>query len=122
MTTTDTITPKSLLTRAADIIEERGWYQGSWTGNGGCVCTWGALNVALAEAADLVDDEAPKPPDPDYVPGDLYNVYASAEMTLANAIIDASCDTGMGIAEWNDAPGRTKSEVQDLLRRAAGGA
>lgn len=116
---TDTTTPQALLTRAADIIEERGWYQGSWAGNDGCVCAWGALNIAIAEAAGLVNDEAAKPPDPDFFPGDLYNAHAEAELVLSRTINRAANDTYVGIEKWNDEPGRTKEEVQAMLRRAA---
>jgi hypothetical protein len=122
---TEPTTPQALLARAAEVITERGWYQGSWTNDEGCVCTWGALNVAAAEAAGLdLDAEAPKPPDPDFFPARLYNVYVAAEMDLLNAISGGRDDVDgcRGIAEWNDTPGRTQDEVQDLLRCAAGGA
>lgn len=116
MTTTDTITPQALLNRAAALLDERGWYQGSWTGNDGCLCAWGALNVAAAEASgEAPSDEDPKPPDDEFTDASLYAAYQRAVRKFESVIrtYDIAC--------WNDSPERTKDEVQAMLRRAAGG-
>lgn len=109
---TDTITPQSLLKRAAAIITERGWYQGHYIDDQGqCVCPLGALHIAYAEALGLRNPARhvgswPEGSRPDPL------------QEAVNGLQD-SISTRDWVADWNDAPGRTKEDVLSALRAAA---
>lgn len=110
--TTEPTTPQALLNRAADILDERGWHQGDFADSDDrCVCLIGAINLAYAEAEGL-----PLLATGDHIGYDDYNE------AYGDAIVRVYAATGEAFATaWNDAPGRTKDEVQEMLRRAAGG-
>lgn len=113
--TTTIPTPEALLTRAADILDERGWFQGGFVGPGGCVCVGGAINIAAAEAAGVEIDRAAI--NGSGLPEKAWDAREKAWSVLRRSIRTASGDIGVGT--WNDKPNRTKPEVQAALRRAA---
>lgn len=84
-----TATLRQVRDTAARIIESNGWFQGGYHGPGGNVC---AL-AALYEACDRLDVE------------DQVELIKSWKPW-----------TGFNIVAFNDAPGRTKAEVLQLLR------
>lgn len=93
-----------ILDRAADHIDRVGWHQGSLYDNSelafpSCpVCALGAINVALHGEPTFPLDGA-----------DPHDV--------ADAVLDT---LGIeGLADWNDAPGRTQAEVTAALRDTA---
>lgn len=101
-------TPRSLLLRAADILDERGWTQGDFVAADGCVCALGAVHLASNEIAGI-------PCRATFATGDLYEQALDRIYAIVGGLGSG------GIAVWNDEDGRTKDEVQDMLRRAAGG-
>jgi len=114
-------TPQALLKRAADVIDKRGWHQGGYTNDTGCVCTLGALRVAAAG----VPDDAPywdvqsaaldlpgRFDDPDHDEVDRAAVALEDYFGRHNIL-------GWDVADWNDNPERTKDEVTAALRAAA---
>lgn len=96
-----------VLNRAADLIEEHGWGQGSpaMLGEGG-LCAMGALGLATwGEVTDRYEAIH----------------HCPAGQAVANYIGD---QPGLlsghdRIWDWNDKPGRTASEVIEVLRAAA---
>lgn len=108
---TDTITPQALLDRAADIITERGWYQGHFIDEEGrCVCALGALNLAYAEAAGV---------DASVNGGAWHGWPGPKPLNLAVDALQAATGQEDWIAEWNDDEDRTEAEVVAALRAAA---
>ncbi|AXQ68892.1 hypothetical protein HOU00_gp233 [Caulobacter phage CcrPW] len=102
----------NVLNKAADLIEERGWFQGNLRDdNDKRLCA----NMALAEAAEI------------RLQGDVstrYTLYTQAQLVLLKHLsITILWDRVKGslIIEWNDAPGRTLSEVATTMRDAAKG-
>ena len=102
-----------ILNRAADIVSQPGaWTQGrtardkdgaavaSHTPEAVCFCAIGAINRAAFEAST------------DWAGSDL--AYAMLSRQLRSDMPEA-----LGVATWNDTPGRTQDEVANLLRRAA---
>ena len=81
------------LRRAAEIIEERGWWQGiNGIGPKGQVCVLRAINVSA---------------------GDRPKTFVKSIIRLETWL------NRLGIAKWNDHPDRTKDEVLKALREAA---
>jgi hypothetical protein len=80
-----------MLLRAADYIEEHGWCQSRVMDKEGRVCLLGAILYVGGTGLDFM----PR--------------------------VEKAAGIGQGglIACWNNAPGRTKQEVVDVLRRAA---
>jgi hypothetical protein len=105
-------TPQQLLTRAAEILDERGWFQGWYIRDDGCVCAVGAVNLAASEADgnEALDLDAESEWD---------NISTSVRWARENALEALRGAVDGSIVEWNDKPGRTKDEVQAILRRAA---
>lgn len=89
------------LQHAADLIEKKGWIQGSYGDHVHGFCSIGALNTVA---------------DPD--------VYYQATQRLAITVPEEFCrrlkPSIQRIIEYNDTPGRTKEEVLQLFRKAAG--
>lgn len=81
-----------VLTRAAQLIRERGWIQGDFDDASGAVCLWGAVRTA---SHDLGGETA----------------ELDAMDVLRRRIGDADVSAPM----WNDARGRTIDEVLRLL-------
>jgi hypothetical protein len=94
-----------ILTKAANIIGERGWFQGaSVDPDGTGVCAVGAMRVAVG-LNPLPDD---------YVPADEEDVdHASEEFVQWLGIY------AMSVVDWNDSPRRTKEQVITALRECA---
>lgn len=102
-------TPEEVLLEAADYLENRGWTRGVYADENGCLCLAGALNLATIGRA------APYP----------YSSITDQQWALARQVTDlieerCGIESGPALAEWNDAPDRTRSEVVSMLRRAAG--
>ncbi len=92
---------KALLLKAAELVEERGHNQGWYEGDNGSLCILGALEVASGEEP-----------------------FSMSEILLP---LHHGCGLAhdlrpfaLGVIRWNDAPGRTKAEVVQALRNAAG--
>lgn len=92
----------AVLNRAADILEQEGWGQGKLHNRAtGCRCALGALNDATNDC--MKGPAAPR----------SYEVWSAAEDAL-------SAEIGFdNIPTWNDALGRTATEVIAALRNAA---
>lgn len=87
-----------LLHRAADLLEEFDWCRVSWGSKAeGRFCAHGALMAATAD----------------------YGLGFSGDGPYAEAMRAWQQRTGGGVLAWNDAPGRTKTEVIAALREAA---
>ncbi|WIF20579.1 hypothetical protein SEA_JFLIX2_89 [Rhodococcus phage Jflix2] len=96
------------LRRAADLIEKHGWIQGDYGDMSQGYCAIGALSrAALATASDGTYD------------GSLHLLEAAIPTTFPD-----NPNTWSGkfsrVVEWNDTPGRTREEVLQLFRKAAG--
>lgn len=89
-----------ILNAAADLLEDVGWVQGNYGSSQTGFCAVGALNAA----------------GPKVLPGSLYiNDHVWAAKRKLHMFIDED-----SIPDWNDFPRRTKQEVIDTLRKAAG--
>lgn len=104
-----TITPTAvadILRKAADRIEERGWYHGAWLGPDGQRCAGQAIKEICLETAI-------GPPD--------HIGCAVCAQTLLNAVVTHLTRylRWDSIPMWNDAPRRTASEVIDAIRACA---
>lgn len=98
------MTPSLIFTRAADLIDSQGWFQGMRFGGTQCHCVMTAVEQALglwtgrdAREADL----------------DKYATILAKRLNLTDRRAVSA------ILEWNDADGRTKYEAIALLRDAA---
>lgn len=117
-----------ILNKAADLIEERGWGQGSgtWSGNGG-LCLEGAIGAAMGRKVNQFGD-------PDGIEPDELNFSCPAglavrsylEMELdeeeayrRNDLTPCSERTGYWLCHWNDRSTRTAEEVIEVLRATA---
>lgn len=92
---------RSLFAEAADIVEERGWWQGHYFGPNGEVCLIGACLAAQTGARRSAD-----------LPADFRFGW------VEDALEPLLGRWGRS-AVWNDDPARTKDEVVALLRQAA---
>lgn len=110
----DSMTTSEVLNRAADLIEERGWAgqgtprpEGFWhpeAGSSHPVCIEGALNAVLGERQKW---ECP-----------AWRAVATYLADRPDVVIHAA--SGLPIVwAWNDRPGRTASEVIEVLRACA---
>lgn len=98
-------TPQDVMNRAADMIEERGWWNGA--GNipvDGPLCLMMGVGLALVEYGS--------------VPAVVERMRERVNQALRIRIDDLGYG-GIGGMGWNDAPGRTQAEVTDLLRGKA---
>lgn len=86
-----------VLDKAADVIEVRGWCQRTLETGDGRVCMEGAISVACGVLG-----------------------HPSVGPQYSNALCAVGLHLGNLIPyRWNDAPGRDKYEVIDLLRTVA---
>jgi hypothetical protein len=101
-----------VLDRAADLIEERGWGSGptSVMGVGGA-CLIGAMYAASNDGAFADDECAP------YVWIAKSDPGLSAFHYLRH--LDGYIYRPADLWHWNDTPGRTASEVVEVLRACA---
>lgn len=108
------MTTPEILLKAANVIEARGWHQGSYIPNmadkATCpVCVLAAINVARGLPPDCMYDP--------YAPGPAYEAAFEFAGWLGLLNVPEVVDTvGEG---WNDAPGRTADEVTSALRECA---
>jgi hypothetical protein len=119
--TTTTTTPAELLARAADIIDRRGWFQGSYADDNGCVCTLGALRVAAANIpadAPYWEVRAAALDLPGRFLGPNFDEVDKAALALEE-YLDNNGINAYGVSEWNDYIAATKEEVTTVLRAAA---
>lgn len=98
------MTPSLIFSRAAELIETQGWFQGMRVGGTHCHCAMTAIEQALGAWTGRDAREA-----------DL-DKFASL---LAKRLNLTDRRAVSAILEWNDADGRTKYEVIALLRDAA---
>jgi hypothetical protein len=91
--------PDSVLLRAAEIVRERGLCQGPWR-PGGPLCAAGAVGQAGEELG-------------------LTRSQMEAHLLLFAGALGGSAFTK--VHDWNDAPGRTATQVAEALERAAYG-
>lgn len=80
---------RQVLLDAADYIEAHGWSQGCWSRNGMPCALWAIIKI-----------------------GADHDLVAMAQMGMEKRI-------GGKVAKWNDAPGRTSTEVCATLREVA---
>lgn len=100
---TNTVTATDLLDDAADLLEQRGWYQDGAQGPNGELCALSAISVATNRAC--VDENT--------------LVHAMRAATQARAALRANIEPPH-ISVWNDHPDRTAAEVIQTLRDIAG--
>lgn len=137
----------TLALKAAELLELKGFKQGSYEGNSGCMCIFGALiTVAVPSVTDRAVD--PLPWDSWYLRQQKLNkehayvvaavrkaveetgfVYWSEEertrlvQTYTEDVVkslekDMQEDDQAYIVRWNDETGRTQEEVVAVLKRA----
>lgn len=107
----------SLFLDAIKVIENRGWTQGTYADENGCVCLIGACTVAYGSTTGNIDSNN-------------INVLAGKfEKTNYLAILDNILmntenrtyypkNSYYTVINWNDEKGRTVEEVKDVLRKA----
>jgi len=105
-----TMPTSEVLNRAADLIEERGWGQGggTWAACEGAIC----IDEAVARALGFTGCNA-FPSQGGIWPQDLDETAPSV------AIREYLDFHGYNLYHWNDSPGRTASEVIEVLRACA---
>lgn len=107
------MTPAVVLNKAADLIEERGWFQGNIRDDDKRLCANIALSVAAEVRGDLMQGEGAS---------ERYALYTQAQVALLKHL-DIQPELGRVRGEavicWNDTPGRTLSEVATAMRAAA---
>lgn len=97
------MTTPEILTKAADVIDERGWYQGHYTDpDGRALCLVGAISVAAGLAPDAIGNGSGT--------DDLHAALAAFEIWLS---------PDMGPVDWNDEVAEDAAEVTGKLRECA---
>lgn len=104
MTTLTNTEIATVLCKAVAIIEDKGWCQHKLQDPQGRVCAYGAV----AKALDLPIERNVKLPS------------VSAEYYLVADYIEEYVRVHLGkpLGRWNDAPGRTKEDVVELLLKS----
>ena len=107
-----------VLEKAAAVIEERGWTQGTNQDNNGRLCVFGGLAVALG---DDPDDNYDKPWAGPKATG-LRRAIVGGMLEELGRRVDA--DTNLEAAgelstSWNDRSGQTSHKVTTTMRSAA---
>lgn len=109
---TETLTVPEVLRRAAEVIEYRGWYQGSFQDPVGdrencAVCALGALHVAVgASPAGWIMSQEQR------------DLLDEAERAVKK-LIPAPPTGYEAVPIWNDTVAKSASEVTAVLRQAA---
>jgi hypothetical protein len=102
-------TVHKVLLEAADLIEQRGWTQGTFQGSDGRLCAHGAIHMAVFDKPDYFGEhDAP--------------LVLAVWCRLRNYLLAKGVEPDLvrrGCMSWNDAPGRTKEEVVQAMRDAA---
>lgn len=95
--------PERVLAAAADLIEEVGWYQGTFVEPGtGRVCALGALNAVISG-------------DPGFLTETLKVAGPAYDLLLERTAADGRGELD-GIGTWNDDMRQTKARVLAVLR------
>lgn len=89
---------RTILLRAIEILDERGWCQNFFEDEQGRVCTIGAVAHATRDISGQFDDDK--------------------TLEIVRVV---SCHLGCVTYIWNDHPGRTVEEVKAALREAVNG-
>lgn len=100
---------QEVLTKAADLIELKGWTRGQFQDEAGCLCTVGA--IVLAGGGSFKYDEDGTPDD--------YDDPSDTGFGIADALNAVELVVGPELVTWNDDPDREKSDVVNALRTAA---
>ena len=96
---------KEVISKALDVINERGWTQYSFHAEDGAMC----ISAALVEASY------------DFNINMFTNMekYDKARIVLEELInVNAKPGHEKGMISWNDTPGRTRDDVVRLLKEA----
>ena len=122
-TSAPAVTVRDVLHRSADLLEEFGWCQGNYACRDGLplddaevfrgdsFCSAGAM---IRAASELMGQPPRDGTSSDPWLDDCYAAFTAA--------IGESGFADQQVADWNDAPGRTKAEVVARLRDAANAA
>ena len=111
------MTTAELLTKAADLLVEKGWTRETYQDGNGCMCAVGAITVAAGGSFIYDEDDAPEDftgPNCDTDP--IYAAIEAVENVVNGAV---SSRASFCVVEWNDEQGRTAGEVIDVIRFAA---
>ena len=95
------MTPAEVLSKARDVLAERGWGQGELVGPSGAVC--------LMEALFRADEKV-------LVAEERWPVINAVEVAVG--IPASTWHDGTDLPRWNDAPERTYEDVQKALKDA----
>ncbi|OZE35651.1 MULTISPECIES: hypothetical protein [unclassified Rhodococcus (in: high G+C Gram-positive bacteria)] len=100
---------QEVLTKAADLIEVKGWTRGQFQDEAGCLCTVGA--IILAGGGSFKYDEDGRPDD--------YEDPADTGFGITDAFKALEELVGQELVTWNDGLDRDKSDVVNAMRAAA---
>ena len=101
-------TVSDILLAAARYIEEHGWYQGFYQGEGNSACAIGAINrVCHGEFSSYGESH-----DRD----DFFDMLCGQAYRHLRASIG---DAWASVPDWNDSPVRTAAEVTSKMKEAA---
>jgi hypothetical protein len=101
------VNTSEILTRAADLIEQRGWNQGWYVNACGGLCARGAIYAAAGHEPLFLD-----------VNGDWFApVMNDRDVDRAERFLDGF--VGVHAASWNDTVARSAADVTAALRGAA---
>lgn len=91
-----------VLRAAKQVLIERGWTQGKYVDDFGCVCSFGAINVAVTG---------------DPRQSGSYRSSEEQAATEASRLVSKAVDREL-LDIWNDAVGRTKDDVLAAFDKA----
>jgi hypothetical protein len=98
-------TPADILNAAADLLEKPGaWVQETFGRRGECYCVRGAISAAAGHNSLSIGDD----PSEEALAKALFGPVRASQHLAGSLIV-----------QWNDAKGRTQSEVVAKLREAA---
>ena len=106
---------KNTLSRAKELLGERGWSKGQYVDGDGCLCALGAIYVAAGELASApLDKYAPY-----YAPGDAGDqaskLYLEASEHLGSVVPRSSGWPHVHL--FNDLPSTTQDDVLAMFDR-----
>lgn len=102
---------ETIWSKALDVLEERGWCQGSFENRQGGVCIEGALNLAMgARKANGAREDGVH----SYLLEDALLVFGELRNAVAGRKLDDE-DHAISHVAWNDDPNRTYLDVKTLL-------
>ncbi len=97
-----------ILTKAAGIIEKRGWCRNNLENPQGAVCALGAINLALGGSNES-GDASPRA----RIVADTLEAYLEAKCRSVDGFYQIS------VEDWNDSQQNRKNTVVKVLRNAA---